>query len=81
MNTHEIISKTIVAILLERGAAAPELKPETRISASGLDSLDIAVLVVRLEERFGVDPFSLKTLDRYPQTLGELAAMYPGHDI
>jgi acyl carrier protein len=71
----DTIARVISSIHLERGEAVPELKPQTPISASGLDSLDIAALVVRLEEAIGVDPFK-EALDRYPQTLGEMADLY-----
>lgn len=72
---YDTIAQTIRTILLERGDPIPELTPETRISSSGLDSLDVAALVVRLEEQLGLDPFK-KVLDRYPQTLGEMADLY-----
>jgi acyl carrier protein len=73
---YETIVQTIRTLLTERNDPVPELRPETRISASGLDSLDVAALVVRLEDRLGVDPFKDATLTRYPQTLGEMAALY-----
>lgn len=72
---YDTIAQTIRTILLERSDPVPELTPETRISASGLDSLDVAALVVRLEEQLGLDPFK-EVLDRYPQTLGEMADLY-----
>lgn len=76
MSMYELIVHKIATILSERGDSTPALTPETRISASGLDSLDIAALIVRLEEQLGFDPFSAGTLDRYPQTLGEMADLY-----
>ena len=39
---YDTIAQTIRTILLERSDPVPELTPETRISASGLDSLDVA---------------------------------------
>jgi acyl carrier protein len=71
----KIITDVIRVMLVERGEAVPALQGDTQISNSGLDSLDIAVLVVRLEEHFGFDPFA-EVLDRYPQTLGEMAELY-----
>jgi len=76
MQPYETIADTIRTILAERDDPIPALKPETPITASGLDSLDVASLVVRLEERLGTDPFKNGALSRFPQTLGELAELY-----
>lgn len=43
---------------------------------SGLDSLGFAILVSRLEEDLGYDPFVLMTEPCYPRTLGEFVAIY-----
>jgi acyl carrier protein len=43
---------------------------------SGLDSLGIAILVARLEETLGFDPFSLSEDIYYPVTLGEFIRFY-----
>jgi len=45
MQTYEIIEDAIRTILTERDDEVPQLKPETQISASGLDSLDVAAPV------------------------------------
>lgn len=41
----------------------------------GLDSLDFAEVVARLEQRFGFDPFSGGAIDHL-RTVGDLAALY-----
>lgn len=43
---------------------------------SGLDSLGFAILVSRLEEELGYDPFVIMTEPYYPRTLGEFIAIY-----
>lgn len=43
---------------------------------SGLDSLGFAILVARLEEDLGYDPFVMMDEPVYPQTLGEFVAIY-----
>ncbi len=48
---------------------------------SGLDSLCFAILVARLEDRIGIDPFTASADGRFPNTLGELIAFYDkAHD-
>ena len=43
---------------------------------SGLDSLAIAILVARLEEALGVDPFTESGDAPYPVTLGDFIRFY-----
>ena len=54
----------------------PTIGPETKLDASlGLESLDYADLVVRLEEEFDFDPFA----DGIPpglETVAHLSALY-----
>lgn len=42
----------------------------------GLDSLEFAVLVVRLEDVFGFDPFLSGRVEQFPHTVGDLVALY-----
>ena len=42
----------------------------------GLDSLSIAILVVRLEDLLGVDPFTDSDISAPPVTLGEFIQLY-----
>ena len=43
---------------------------------SGLDSLCFAIVVVRLEAKFGVDPFSASADGSFPVTFGEFVRFY-----
>ncbi len=52
------------------------LEDDTALFDSGLDSLGFAVLIVRLEEELGYDPFVLMDEPIYPQTLGDFVAIY-----
>ena len=46
------------------------------LTNSGLDSLCFALLVARLEDETGRDPFSESTEVSFPVTLGDLIALY-----
>jgi hypothetical protein len=66
---------------MERIAAQYEkslapLSVDTVLANSGLDSLCFAVLVLRLEEQLGVDPFSSSESVGFPATLGEFVRVY-----
>jgi hypothetical protein len=52
------------------------LLDDTVLLESGLDSLGFAVLVTRLEEYLGYDPFTLMEEPVYPRTLGDFVAIY-----
>lgn len=43
---------------------------------SGLDSLSLAILVVRLEELFGFDPYVELSEIHYPVTVGDFIRLY-----
>lgn len=53
-----------------------DLNDETLLLESGLDSLGFAMLVARLEEELGYDPFSIMETPVYPRTLKEFVHIY-----
>jgi acyl carrier protein len=54
----------------------PPLTDDLLLLESGLDSLGIAVLVTRLEDTLGVDPFDEPEVTRPPVTLGDFILLY-----
>ena len=53
-----------------------DLQDNTVLLESGLDSLGFAILVARLEEELGRDPFTEMEDVVYPRTLGEFVSIY-----
>ena len=53
-----------------------ELTPGTVLLESGLDSLCFAIIVARLEDQLGVDPFTASEDVFFPVTLGEFVKFY-----
>ncbi len=71
----------ILAALAEaadsRGAeVVGSMTDDTLLLESGLDSLGFAILVARLEEELGYDPFVKMSEPVYPRTLGEFVDIY-----
>jgi acyl carrier protein len=66
----------IEKIAAEHNKALAPLSSETVLMSSGLDSLCFAVLVARLEDKLGVDPFSTAEDSSFPVTLGEFVRVY-----
>jgi len=58
----------------QRKSLAP-LSDDLVLVDSGLDSLCLAIIVARLEDALGVDPFSAKD-DDFPVTLGDFIKFY-----
>jgi acyl carrier protein len=52
------------------------LTEESVLIDTGLDSLCFAVLIARLEDRLGIDPFSTSDAVDFPVTLGDLVRVY-----
>ncbi len=63
----------------QRGEPAPALTDELVLLESGIDSLGFAVLITRLEEELGYDPFSASDEPYYPRTLGDFVSFYEKH--
>lgn len=73
----DVISEELARIVADKGERLPLLSLDTVFLGGELpiDSLDLATLLVVLEQRTGQDPF--RDGLRQFTTVGELAALYP----
>ncbi|WP_114861013.1 acyl carrier protein [Azospirillum brasilense] len=71
-----LIAEELARIAADKGETLPALGPDTRFLGGDLpiDSLDLATLLVVLEQRTGQDPFRAGFVQF--NTVGELAALY-----
>jgi acyl carrier protein len=76
MNIKEIILSQMRKIGNEQDAQLAPLTDDLNLMDSGLDSLGFAILVTRLEDKLGFDPFAEADEARYPVTLGDLVNFY-----
>jgi acyl carrier protein len=53
------------------------LSDDLKLLQSGLDSLSFALIVARLEDSLGFDPFD--SVDRFPVTFGDFVKLYDRH--
>jgi acyl carrier protein len=60
----------------EQGKTLAPLKDDLALADCGLDSLGFAVLVARLEDRLGIDPFSASEEAVFPVTLADFVKIY-----
>ena len=78
LSTREEIISQIEQIAKEQKKALLPLTDDLVLSASGFDSLCIAILVARLDDKFGVDPFSTVEGQHLPVTLRDFIRLYEG---
>jgi acyl carrier protein len=71
----EIIS-VFETVAMEQNKSMPALSDGLALERTGLDSLCFAIIVVRLEDKLGVDPFSSEDEVAFPVTIGDFIALY-----
>ncbi len=76
MSALDLIRSELTAILADKGAEMGSIVPDTLLLGGPLDidSLDLATLVVSLEEQTGLTPFANGFVLFH--TAGELAALF-----
>ncbi len=70
------IMDQMAQIAREHGKHLAPLRDDLVLLDSGLDSLGFAVLVARLEDKLGVDPFTASEDAAFPVTLGDFVKVY-----
>ena len=76
MSIRELVLKEIHVVAAEQDKTLPPLTDDLLLLESGLDSLCFAILVSRLEDATGCDPFAAAKATEFPRTIGELIAFY-----
>jgi acyl carrier protein len=76
MSTRSLIISQIQQVAAEQKKTLAPLTDDLSLLDSGLDSLCFAILVSRLEDEIGVDPFTSSQDGKFPNTVGELIAFY-----
>jgi acyl carrier protein len=76
MSVKSAVISQIQEIADDNKKSLPPLTDDLVLLDSGLDSLAIAILVARLEETLGFDPFSESDDSPFPVTLGDFIRFY-----
>jgi len=76
MSLRTVILRIIESVAGEQLSAVPHLIDETPLYESGLDSLCWGIIVARLEDLLGRDPFSEAGDMPLPITIGDFIAVY-----
>lgn len=70
------IIEQMTQVARQHGKVLAPLKDDLQLAECGLDSLGFAVLVARLEDRLGIDPFTAAEDAFFPVTFGEFVKVY-----
>jgi acyl carrier protein len=76
MSTRSKITAQFEQVSKEQGKHLIALTDQTPLLDSGLDSLCFAIIVARLEDELGYDPFSTSDDTDFPVTFGDFVKFY-----
>lgn len=76
MSARLTVYRLVEEIAGEQGKQLAPLSDDLVLLESGLDSLCFAILVARLEDELGIDPFTASEEVYFPETLGDFVKSY-----
>ena len=63
-------------VAAEQKVTLPPLDDDLSLHETGFDSLGFAILVARLEDELGIDPFTISEDAAFPLTIGDFIKAY-----
>jgi acyl carrier protein len=79
MSVQETIKAQFEQVAIEQNRKMSRLVPELKLLDCGLDSLSFALIVARLEDALGFDPFDATEEMKFPVTFGDFVKLYEKH--
>jgi len=76
MNVRTEIVAQFRQVAQEQDLHLAPLRDDLELLNSGLDSLSFAIIVTRLEDTFGVDPFATVEDTMFPVTFADFVGLY-----
>ena len=76
MSVRSAIVAQFEQVAREQDKRLAPLSDDLVLSESGLDSLCFAIIVARLEDELGIDPFSAAETVEFPVTFGDFVRSY-----
>ena len=76
MSVRSKIFSAMQQIAEEQKVTLPPLEDDLSLHDTGFDSLAFAILVARLEDDLGIDPFTIAEDAAFPSTVGEFVRVY-----
>lgn len=79
MSVRDKITSQFQQVAREQSRKLAPLADNLKLLDSGLDSLSFALIVARLEEALGYDPFDVDDAVTFPVTFGDFVSLYEKH--
>jgi hypothetical protein len=79
MSVRAMITAQFEEVAREQKRKLASLVDDLKLLQSGLDSLSFALIVARLEESLGFDPFDSTDDLKFPVTFGDFVMLYENH--
>ena len=76
MSVRSRIFDAMWQIAKEKDVTLPPLDDDLTLHETGFDSLAFAILVARLEDDLGIDPFTIAEEVAFPSTVGDFVRAY-----
>jgi hypothetical protein len=76
MSVRSTVVSVFETVAAEQAKTLAPLKDDLLLGEAGLDSLCMALVVAKLEDRLGCDPFTESPDADFPVTLGEFVRLY-----
>jgi acyl carrier protein len=79
MSVRSTITAQFEQVAVEQKRKLARLHDDLKLLDSGLDSLSFALIVMRLEESLGFDPFDVAEEVKFPVTFSDFVRLYENH--
>jgi len=76
MSVKQIIATTFENVAREQSRKLKKLTDHLQLLESGLDSISFALIVMKLEDSLGFDPFDSDKIVKFPVTYGDFVRLY-----
>ena len=76
MSVRSTITSQFQQVAVEQERTLAPLSDDLKLVKSGLDSLSFAIIVARLEDALGLDPFNATDSVEFPVTFGDFVRLY-----
>jgi Phosphopantetheine attachment site len=76
MTVRMTITSQFQQVAKEQDRTLAPLSDDMQLVQSGLDSLSFAIIVARLEDSLGIDPFNASGALEFPVTFGDFVRLY-----
>ena len=76
MSVRSIVISQFEQVAAEQHRKLSRLSDDLKLLESGLDSLSFALIVARLEDALGFDPFDVADDVKFPVTFGDFVRLY-----